>query len=375
LIADYLENCGYTSSIETATITQTISDKAKSIFPLFEIEIDETEHIRIIETAKNELTALSDNLILQVEQQSRDLKQLQGEAATDGLTKLYNKSNFIETLNREIKRSIRYGNPLSIIMADIDYFKSINDFYGHLAGDHTLKFIATKLKEELRDSDYIARYGGEEFVVISPSTPQSGAYLVAERLRKTIHSTRVNYRGKEISLTMSFGVASLDDRQPPGVEGFIQMADEALYTAKRAGRNRTCVYEHAKLDNTYPVVLVVDDEEVVLITVSKMLERLGYGAILARNGREALDLFDQHKKNIDTVFLDVKMPGLSPIEVLTNIKNRSTNVRVLLSSGYSNDQIEENLVNNCDGFLAKPYTPSELSEKLQGKVVRLRAAK
>ena len=282
LIAKCLDSYGYSSSIEIAVITHRISERTKAIFPLFDIEIDEEEHIFIVESAKEELTKLSDSLIAQVDEQNRDLEKLKGQVAVDGLTNLSNKVNFMDTLKREIKRSTRHDRPLSIIMADIDYFKAINDFYGHLAGDHLLKAIAEKLKGALRESDFIARYGGEEFVVLLPDTSESGASQTAEKLRETIQSLELNYRGKKISATMSFGVAVLDLRRQSGAESLIQMGDEALYKAKDLGRNRVCVFKHAKWDESLPAILVVDDEEVVLITVSKMLERMGYGRILCR---------------------------------------------------------------------------------------------
>lgn len=373
MIAKCLDSYDYSSRIEIAAITHKISEKTRVIFPLFDIEIDENEHISIVESAKTELTKLSNDLIVQVELQKKDVEKLKGQVAVDGLTKLYNKVNFMDTLKREIKRSARRDSPLSIIMADIDHFKSINDFYGHLAGDHLLKAIAEQLKAALRESDFIARYGGEEFVVLLPDTSESGALQTAEKLREAIQSLELNYRGKKISATMSFGVAALDHRRQPGVESLIQMADEALYKAKDLGRNRICIYKHAKWDESLPAVLVVDDEEVVLITVSKMLERMGYGVICAENGREALDLFDRHKDKIDTVFLDVMMPGLSAVDVLKLIKEKKHKVRVYISSGYSNEQIDEELIDNCDGFLAKPYTLTELSEKLQSNIIKPQA--
>jgi diguanylate cyclase (GGDEF)-like protein len=366
-IIDYLDACGYSASIDTTGITQRISEKTKTIFPLFDIEIDHNEHIRIIESAKAELSQLSHQLMKQVRKQYDEIEQLAKKAATDGLTRLYNKNHFIETLSREIRRSSRYGTPLSIIMIDIDHFKSINDFYGHLAGDQTLIFIAEKIKEISRRSDYIARFGGEEFVIILPSTPGAEAFLVAERLREAIQSSHVNYRQKNISVTASCGVASLDGRHRFDVDAVIHMADTALYAAKRLGRNKCCKYKQAEPDESRPLILVIDDEEVVLITMSEMLNRLGYNVIVAADCHKAMELFERYLEKIDAIFLDATITGFDTFEILTKIKARRSDVRVFLSSGYSPEHIEKKLMQNCDGFIAKPCSFSELSEKILGK--------
>jgi diguanylate cyclase (GGDEF)-like protein len=129
-----------------------------------------------------------------------------------------------------------------LIFADIDHFKSVNDNYGHQAGDHALKIVAGSLKNELRDSDNIARYGGEEFVIILPETNTDDALRVSERLREKIKSIKMSYNGNSINVTMSFGVATLPNSQRVSSDKFIKMADEALYRAKGQGRDRSCVF-------------------------------------------------------------------------------------------------------------------------------------
>ena len=118
----------------------------------------------------------------------------------------------------------------------------MNDKYGHQAGDHALKVVAGSLKSELRESDYIARYGGEEFVMILPETNAADALKVSERLREKIKNTKMSYDGNPINITMSFGVATFQAKERIPLDKFIKMADEALYEAKKQGRDRSCVF-------------------------------------------------------------------------------------------------------------------------------------
>ena len=165
---------------------------------------------------------------------------------------------------------------------------------------------------------------------------------------------------------MSFGGAELGMNRATSVEGFIRIADEALYEAKKAGRNQCCFCQDLKHDNDALTVLVVDDEDIVLVTVTKMLERLGYTTISASNGQEAMDLFQQHQDKIDMVFLDVILPGISAGEIMKTIKSLRPETRVLLSSGFNMQEItDEYLKKQSDGYLAKPYTMKELSRMLR----------
>ena len=129
------------------------------------------------------------------------------------MTSIHNYKGFCEFLSQELSRAKRIKRPLSLIFADIDHFKLVNDTFGHLAGDCALKAVAICLKNVLREADYLARYGGEEFAIILPESNIEGAFLVAERLRERIKSQNIVYKGKTISLTMSFGVACMPSNQ------------------------------------------------------------------------------------------------------------------------------------------------------------------
>jgi diguanylate cyclase (GGDEF)-like protein len=332
----------------------------------YDCRTQERHHTQIIEAAKNELSQLSTSLIERIHIQERNLQDLKHQVVRDSMTQLYNHEHFMRLLREEVNRATRYKTPLSLILADTDNFKSINDFYGHLAGDFVLKQIALKLQSLAREYDHIARYGGEEFAIIMPSTSLDGAQWFGERLRTAISSTKINCNGKFIGVTMSFGIVSLENDARPDVESLIKMADEALYEAKNSGRNKCCSYQGIIPDKTLPSVLVIDDEEALLITVTRMLSRLGYDARSARNGQEAIDLFSTHFETIDTVLLDVAMPGMRSTEILKTIKKLRPETRVLLASGLSIDQIEKDLIKESDGFLSKPFFLSELSQKIVG---------
>jgi len=159
-------------------------------------------------------------------------------ATTDSLTGLLNRGEGIRRFQQEISHSLRTGQPLSIIIIDIDYFKKINDNFGHQVGDKVIQLIARTILSTLRNYDTICRYGGEEFLVILPSTDLDKAIETAERLRKTVEKTKSSEQehGAEVILTISLGVSALQ----PGdsLDGLVYRADNALYIAKEEGRNQ-----------------------------------------------------------------------------------------------------------------------------------------
>jgi len=155
----------------------------------------------------------------------------------DGLTSIYNRHYIEDMLSKEFSRSQRYGGFFSLIMLDLDYFKEINDQYGHLAGDTVLRGVSSTIHDLLRESDTFGRYGGEEFAIILPETTLEHAMLVAKRISTTIAAARIQYEGKVIPITISAGVAQSHPHLQR-YEDLIREADTALYQSKQQGRNR-----------------------------------------------------------------------------------------------------------------------------------------
>lgn len=169
------------------------------------------------------------------------MNKLEMVSRVDGLTQLFNRSHWQLRLNEEFSRAARYDSPLTLIMFDLDHFKSINDTYGHLGGDAVLTTVARILRELVRENDIAGRYGGEEFGVILVNTDETGAKAVAERIRSTIEATPVPFEEGEINATASLGVATYK----PGIdnaEELIANADAALYYCKEHGRNQVSMF-------------------------------------------------------------------------------------------------------------------------------------
>jgi diguanylate cyclase (GGDEF)-like protein len=169
-------------------------------------------------------------------------KEIKILSTTDPLTGSYNRSYMQERFPWEIRRAKRYNRSLSVVMCDIDHFKSVNDTYGHQMGDTVLKELVRGIKESVRQEiDWVCRYGGEEFLIVTPETDIAGASVMAERLRDAISKKKFRRKGIEIGITISFGVTGFDMETPDHKitpENMVSKADEYLYQAKQAGRNR-----------------------------------------------------------------------------------------------------------------------------------------
>ena len=164
-------------------------------------------------------------------------------AQLDPLTGVNNRTALATTLKREVELAHRNKTPVSLVVADIDHFKRVNDECGHSVGDEVLKTFTDVISRNLRSSDIVFRYGGEEFVMLLTGTDREGAFFVAERIRKAVEETVFNCNGKRVPLTCSFGTASLSSQD--NSDSLFEKADTALYQAKDAGRNQVFCYTPA----------------------------------------------------------------------------------------------------------------------------------
>ncbi len=217
------------------------------------IQFDET--LKELVKKETELSRTNEELLKEIgirkqteEALRKSEKALRFQATTDSLTGLFNRRHFYKLADIEISKIFRYLRPMSLMLYDIDFFKRVNDTFGHPAGDEVIKKIAEITKKELRRTDIAARYGGEEFIVLLPETSLEEAAGIAERVRRQIETTVIDTLGRTISVTASFGVTDYrgimrEKSHEMVLSESIANADQALYTAKNSGRNMVTVYE------------------------------------------------------------------------------------------------------------------------------------
>ncbi len=241
LIEHHAKKYKFEDKFNIDEVGKKVHEHTRQIFPLFEITVqDNDDYSELIESARKEIINLSSDIMNKVVQQQREIQRLREQIIRDAMTPLINYQYFHELLEQELYRSRRYQFPLSIIIADIDDLKTINDAAGHPAGDFVIKSVADCIRNELRQSDHIARYGGDRFGIILPETPLTGGLRVAERLKKAITAMTCEHEKKAIPFTLSFGVATLLHDQDASKDEFIKMAEMALASAKANGKNQFC---------------------------------------------------------------------------------------------------------------------------------------
>ncbi len=206
------------------------------------MEEHRSEEQRLIAAQEEQMAALKSRLA-EMEEETEQLRnqvhEERHQAFTDALTGLPNRFAYEERLDQEYERWKRYRTPLSILIIDVDHFKRINDTYGHQAGDKALRIIARELSIATRKTDFIGRYGGEEIVLLMPETSAEAALAAAEKLRQKIEQCGFHFREKKVTITVSCGISEYREGDTP--ESAFERADQALYEAKRSGRNRCVV--------------------------------------------------------------------------------------------------------------------------------------
>jgi len=183
---------------------------------------------------------LNDQLLIKTGKLNKANEKLTLLATIDSLTGTFNRRHFLELADLEIARSRRYRNPVSVLMLDIDFFKKVNDHYGHAAGDEALREVSAACMQSLREQDIFGRLGGEEFAIILPETNESGGVEIAERIRKNIENLTIKASDVDFNVTMSIGLAQFSPQIKPNQTAvdLLQVADLALYQSKENGRNR-----------------------------------------------------------------------------------------------------------------------------------------
>jgi diguanylate cyclase (GGDEF)-like protein len=302
-------------------------------------------------------------------QQRERLRQM---ATLDGLTGLLNHGEMQRRLDAEIARANRSGQPLSLILIDIDHFKQINDTHGHPAGDGVLKWLSEMLRKSCRKSDIIARYGGEEFLIILPETDEQRTAQKAETLRREIASQPFRGGGLSIPVTASFGVARL--RVEDTKQILVGRVDELLYEAKHNGRNRVAAPGKTgpspleeKATKMGGKLLVVDDDPHMLDLYAAKLSGFGYDLVTAANGGEALEILN--RESFDAVLLDQTMPDMNGVETLERLSKELVSIPpvIMISAADSRHlAVEFMKLPGAADFSAKPVNFELLDVQIKG---------
>ncbi len=346
--------------------------------------------------------------------------RLELQAYTDPLSGAFNRRSFLELSSREESRGRRRDYDLAVLMVDIDHFKQINDTFGHAAGDEVIRALADTAARALRPSDIVARYGGEEFIISLPETPFDHAAMVAERLRATVEAECVNTNAGAIRYTISIGLA-VCSRAAPLPEA-MRLADEALYCAKRNGRNRVELAERptsraaepapvaaevaaaavvdvqahvlaavpqvaqlpqmalAKANGTgnghaaapcagSGTILVVDDERDIRELIAEWLGGHGYKVLVAGCAADALRLI-QDDPSIELLCTDIVMPGdLNGFDLARRAEQVRPGMKLLYMSAYSVAETVRAAQSSPTPLVRKPFRLDYLLETIESALL------
>jgi len=298
---------------------------------MFQLKFKEDEllsAVKVSESKNRELEELNREINILLTKLDRKNLQLKELSVKDGLTGLYNYRFFSKFLRDQYKLAKRYRFQLSCIMIDIDFFKAVNDTYGHLAGDEILKQLGTILKKNVRDTDKVVRYGGEEFVILFPHTDSGNAYAKSEQLREMVSGFKFSAGSKNLNITVSIGLATYPAGEKISeAEQLVKSADEALYHAKENGRNQTFLFEGEKAGRNKAVAAGCEKE---------VLEKRKYPRIQTLV-RVAGEMDAKQLYFINT--FDISCSGISLVSKTPVPEDRVLNITLYLPGVYKNNRL------------------------------------
>jgi two-component system, cell cycle response regulator len=297
----------------------------------------------------------------------------------DELTQIYNRRFLSDQLERYIKDYESTGVPFSVSLLDLDYFKSINDQYGHLTGDKVLETFASFLKENIRSTDSVFRYGGEEFVILFPRTNAEEAKEVVKRILDEFSKVTFMDHGNPFNISFSAGIYMANNHEEGSVE-ILKMADQALYEAKENGR--ACVEsanETMQPENKILNVSVIDDDAIIRTLLVRVLQNMDTSKVLLNiesyeNGEKFFGAGRLDEKGKHFLVLDGVMPVMDGIEVLTRVREseHADRAHVLMLTGRKTEyDIARALKLGADDYVTKPFSITELQARIQRLIQRM----
>ena len=285
----------------------------------------------------------------------------------DSLTGAYTRKYFKQRFNEERLKNIKDNTPLSVAFLDIDYFKKINDTYGHVFGDYILQAFAQKLKKYIRDTDELYRFGGDEFLILFTNTTQQDSYSVLERIRTHIegHLFSLDDINEKVSLSFSAGISMLDNPNED-MEKLLDKADKALYLSKETGRGKTTVREKINEPIAKKKILIADEINIIGNLIKSRLIALGYSVTFAKNQNELTEKLDELSP--DLVLLDILLPQFNVAETLKKILNKDNNLNskiILVSSKQKDSQLSKYFKLGVHDYIQKPFSLQEIEQRIR----------
>ncbi|QHW31918.1 response regulator [Paenibacillus rhizovicinus] len=310
-------------------------------------------------------------------------KELALLAFNDPLTGIHNRRYFDLQLQVEANRAQRYNEPLTLVIIDIDFFKEVNDRHGHPAGDLVLQKFGHLLQSCLRNTDILARVGGEEFGVIFPGITDLEAEKIMNRILQRVRSESIaSHDNFDYFITFSAGIASWNTSK--SVQNWFQVADYALYKAKRTGRNRVVrtSFGMAKKNpagletqaEESKTILIADDDRMLRKMIADQFRKEPYKLLEAQDGETAYRILVEQQPDI--CILDCIMPGMSGFEVLERLRTegtRASKTQVILLSGRSSEEdVHKGLELGADAYMFKPFSLIDVEMKVSKMLLAVR---